>query len=475
MHPGMREKSKWGILAVTVMSPFMSTLDANIVNVALPVMAQKLHVTSAMIAWVASAYLITLTASMLFFGKLGDLKGQTKVLQYGLLGFTLGSALCSLSPSFGFLIFARVVQALGAAATMANSQGIISRTFPKNELGRALGINGAFVALGSLTGPSLGGFVISFAGWQTLFWINVPIGLIAFIGGFFLYPKEESSHGLPDPPGTALFALSMVTLFLAVQEGQSVGFGSPLILASLAVAAISFGAFLYFQIHRENRLLDLGIFRSKWFSISIFCSFTSFIAISCYAIVLPFYLQDVLRMSPSHAGLIMTIYPLLLIVASPVSGALSDRIGAEGLTLIGLSLTCFGMFLMATLSESTPIYLTSAFIVCMAVGNGLFQSPNNSIVMTSLPQEQLGVGGSVNALVRTLGQTAGTAASTALLYAGMSWKLGRHVTDYIPGQNGAFLFGMRIAYLTAGVICLVGAGITAARLYQRRLRRTAGA
>ena len=468
--PESREKSKWGILAVTVMSPFMATLDANIVNVALPDMAAKLHVTSGTIAWVASAYLIALTASILFFGKLGDLKGQTRILQYGMLLFTVGSFLCSMSKTFDFLIFSRVVQALGASATMANSQGIISRTFPKNELGRALGINAAFVALGTLAGPALGGLVISVAGWPYLFWINVPIGLLTFFGGFLLFPKAKSVPGKLDLTGSVLFAASMIPLFTAVQEGLDFGFTSPFILICFAVGIAALVLFLLTQRRKEHPLLRLDIFRNKWFSISIFCAFTSFTAISVYTIVLPFYLQDVRSMSPEQAGLAMTIYPLILALVAPLSGALSDRIGSEGLTLVGLVATCIGLFLMSTLAEQTPLVVMALFIAFMAIGNGLFQSPNNSLVMSTLPPDQLGVGGSVNALVRTMGQTFGISGSTALLYIGMSMMMGRHVTNYLPGHNSAFLFGMRLAYLASGAVCLLGVLITAMRLRSRRLR-----
>ena len=465
------KKNKWGILFVTVMFPFMACLDTNIVNVALPVMAVKLHVTSSMIAWVASAYLIVLTASILLFGKLGDLKGHTKIFQYGMLAFTIGSFLCSLSHTFAFLIFSRMIQALGAAAVMANNQGTISRTFPKNERGRALGINGAFVALGTLAGPSLGGFVISLAGWQYMFWINVPIGILVFIAGLWFFPKEEeTSPGKLDLLGSLLFAFSMVPFFLAIQQGQVIGFSHPFILVCFAIAVISFFLFILVQKRSAQPLLELDIFKNKWFSISIFCAFTSYMAISCYNIVQPFYLQDVLRMTPAIAGLYMTIYPLLIVLVSPTSGYMSDKIGSEGLTLLGLVLTGAGLFLMSTLTAYPSLIVMAVFIIVMAIGNGLFQSPNNSLVMSSVPQDQLGVGGSVNALARTIGQTAGIAVSTSLLYGGMSMKIGRRVTDYLPGSNDAFLFGMHISYLAAAFVCLLGAIITAVRLYSKRVK-----
>lgn len=462
------KSNKWTILFLTVMCPFMATLDTNIVNVALPVMAEKLHVTSGMIAWVASAYMIVLTACILFFGRLGDLRGQSSVFRYGMLVFTLGSLLCSLSPTFEFLIFSRCVQALGAGATMANSQAIITRTFPKSERGRALGINGAFVALGTLAGPPLGGFLVTAAGWEYLFWINVPIGLIVFLAGFRIFPKEDHLPGKMDVTGSVLFALFIGPFFIALQNGQAAGFTSPGILLCFAVAFLSFFFFLSVQKKKENPLLNLKIFQNKWFSISLFCAFTSFIGISCYNIVMPFYLQYILHMTPSFSGLMMTIYPLLLVTAAPVSGYFSDRVGSEPLTLAGLLLTLCGLLTMSVLSRGQSLAILAFDMVLLSLGNGLFQSPNNSLVMSSVPPEQIGIGGSVNALVRTFGQTAGIAVSTAMLYGGMSLKIGKVVTDFISGQEDAFLFGMKLSYLTAAAVCIPGLIMTAVRLFGRK-------
>lgn len=221
----------------------------------------------------------------------------------------------------------------------------------------------------------------------------------------------------------------------------------------------------------DTPLLDLEIFRNKWFTVSVFCAFTSFIAISCSNIILPFYLQNALNMSPEKAGLYMTIYPVVLALVAPTSGYLSDKIGSEILTLIGLALTSIGLFLMALLNES-PIYcMLILFIAVTSLGNGLFQSPNNSLVMSMLPPEKLGIGGSVNALVRNIGMVVGIAASTSILYAGMSAKIGRHVTGYVTGRNDAFIFGMHLAYIASGAVCLVGALMTAVRLLHQKKNR----
>ncbi len=460
-------RGKWIILLITVVSTFMSTLDSSIVNVALPTMAKSLGGDSGRITWVVSVYQIVITVFILIFGRLGDLKGQGRIFRNGLLLFTAGSFLCGITRTLPLLLAARAFQAIGAAASMANSQGIITRTFPTGERGRALGINGTFVALGTMVGPSLGGFIISVTSWEYLFWVNVPIGLVAYLANLKFSVHEDSLNEKFDTCGGTLFALMIVSFFVALEYGQVVGYDKPLILLCFAVAAVSFAVFFALERKRKMPLLDLTIFRNKWFSVSIFCAFLSFIAISCSNLILPFYLQDVLGMSPGEAGLYLTVSPLVLSLAAPFGGYLSDKIGSEVLTLIGLILTGAGLYLIATLNETPARWAIILDVGLMSLGNGLFQSPNNSLVMSMLPQEKLGVGASVNALVRNVGIMVGIAFSTILLYGGMSFQLGRNVTGYVPGQNAAFLFGMRIAYITVATVCMFGVLLTALRLRKR--------
>lgn len=454
---------------ITVVSTFMSTLDSSIVNVALPKMASDLRVSTGSIAWVVSAYLIAISVCILLFGKLGDIKGQGKVFRLGLLVFTIGSFLCGVTHTLPLLIGARAVQAVGAGASMANSQGIITRTFPPEERGRALGINGAFVALGTLVGPALGGLIISIASWEYLFWVNVPIGLFAFLANLKFSGEEDTKADEKlDVWGFILFTLSLTPLFIALEYGQTIGFDNPLILICFAVSAAAMVGFVILERRVVPPLLDFEIFRNKWFTISIFCAFTSFIAISCSNIILPFYLQNALSMSAGQASIYMTIYPLVLALTAPISGYVSDKIGPEILTLAGLTLTSGGLYLMSSLNEHPSYWMIGLYIGVMSLGNGLFQSPNNSLVMSMVPQEKLGVGGSVNALVRNIGLVVGIALSTTILYSAMSAKIGRHVIGYVPGRNDAFIFGMRLAYITAASICLVGAAVTAFRLRGRK-------
>ena len=216
--------------------------------------------------------------------------------------------------------------------------------------------------------------------------------------------------------------------------------------------------------------MQLQIFQNKLFSLSIFCGFVSFVAIFCHNIILPFYLQDVMSYSPQKAGIILMIYPLVLMVVAPISGSLSDQIGSEVLTFIGLMFGSLGLFLMASLNENSSIVSMVIFIGIMSAGMGLFQSPNNSLIMSTVPMDKLGIAGSISALIRNVGMVSGIALATTLLYTQMSHKIGYRVTSYLPGRNDAFIYGMKWVYIAAGVISLIGAALTFFRMYNRKYK-----
>lgn len=465
------EKNKWPILLIVVMSTFMATLDSSIVNVALPQMARALDVDTAQIQLVVTSYLIVIVGIILIFGKLGDMLGKTRIFTFGIAMFTLGSLLCGIGSSFPVLIGARIIQAVGAAATMANNQGIITQVFPATERGKALGLTGTSVALGSLVGPGLGGIIVGAASWEYIFLINVPVGVVVLFFAIKLLPRSNKKvTDRLDILGAALFMFSIVPLFVALGQVPSLGFTNPLILSAFVVSVLSFIAFIVVEQKRENPLISLSIFKNKLFSLSIFCAFITFVGLFCNSIIQPFYLQDVMNYAPEQAGLIMMIFPLVLSVLAPVSGHVSDKIGSELLTFIGLLLISLGLFLMSTLTEQSSLMTMVIFIVILSAGMGLFQSPNNSLIMSTVGRHQLGIAGSINALVRNMGMVCGIALATTLLYGSMSEELGYRVTDYVAGQNGAFINGMRNVYLTAAVICFVGAILTLLRLIEKKSR-----
>ncbi|MFC0904433.1 MFS transporter [Clostridium sp. MT-14] len=464
-------KRRWIILFTVLSATFMSTLDGSIVNVALPDMSSKLHTPMAGIEWVVTGFLIVIAATILIFGRLGDIKGKTRVFSFGVILFVLGSFLCGLSNSLVFLIAARCIQAVGASATMATNQGIITQVFPPNERGSALGILGTFVALGSMAGPPIGGFIVSAFSWKYIFWINVPIGIAVFIIGLKIFPKSHRTDESLDGKGSLLFMISTVLLFGALVQGQSTGYNNPIMISAFIISAITFIIFIIIESKTELPLLQLNIFHNSLFSISIICAFISFCAIGASNIILPFYFQDTMKLSPAATGLFMMVSPIVLSIVAPLSGHMSDKIGSEVLTLLGLSITSLGLFLISTISEISPLTMIVIYIIIMTIGNGMFQSPNNVLVMSTVSKDKLGIAGSVNALVRNLGFVVGTSLATLLLYNRMSHKMGYRVIDYIKGRDDVFIYGMKYVYISAALFCIIGVCLTGFRLYNNRIKR----
>lgn len=462
-------KNRWIILAVVVLLPFMATLDSTIVNVVLPVMVNIFSVTMSSIQLIIICYLITIVSTILFFGRLGDIKGKSIIFNLGLLVFTIGSLFCGISKTFASLVFFRIVQAIGASAAMANNQGIITQVFPSNERGKALGISGTFIALGTMIGPPLGGFIVSYLNWNYIFFINIPIGIIATIVGFKILPRKlnEKKEDI-DFAGAIIFGITVIFLFYALIAGQTIGYDNSKIIFSFFMAALLFVVFILVEKKQKYPLLDFSVFKNSLFSVGILCTFICYASFNSNNIVQPFYLENVLKMTPDYAGMIMMICPVIITIIAPFSGHLSDKIGSEILTFIGLIIMGTGMGLMATLNESSPIQELIVYISLIGIGNGLFLSPNNSLVMSSAPSNKLGIAGSINAFVRNLGQSSGVAMATSFLYCFMSIKMGKKVLGYVEGRNDVFIFGMKYVYISAALICFIGVVITVLRLKRKK-------
>ncbi|MEK3942770.1 MULTISPECIES: MFS transporter [Paenibacillus] len=466
------QKKRWMILIVLNIFTFMSTLDGSIVNIALPELSKQLKLPMAQIEWVTTGYLMAICAAILFFGKLGDIVGKIRIFKIGTIVFVIGSMLCGLSVSLPALIASRVIQALGASMTMANSQGIVTDIFPATERGKALGFIGTFVSLGSIAGPSLGGIMVSTLGWEYIFWVNVPIGLIAIFFGWKVLPKDLTRvKSSIDVPGSLLFAVFIITLFAGLLLGQQLGYGNSLIVTSIIVAVVSFVAFIWMELRRKEPLLQLSLFKNPLFSLSILCGFLVFTANFCFNIIAPFYAQNMLNLSPFYAGFLLMLLPICMVVVAPMSGALSDKIGSEFLTFAGLVVMVIAQFGLAQLHVGSSVVLVGVWIAMLGIGSGLFQSPNNSLVMSKVPRTQLGSAGSVNSLVRNVGMVVGITIATTILFQVMSSKAGYRVTGLVPGRPELFIEGMHVVFVTSASICLVAALLTGWRLVSARSAR----
>ncbi|QAY67939.1 MFS transporter [Paenibacillus protaetiae] len=470
------QSKRWIILIVLNLFTFMSTLDGSIVNIALPVLSKDLGLPIAQIEWVTTSYLMAICTAILFFGKLGDIVGKINIYRIGTFVFVIGSLLCGLSHNLTFLIVSRVVQALGASMTMANSQGILADIFPAKERGRALGLIGTFVSLGSIAGPSVGGILVDTLGWESIFWVNVPIGAIAIFVGWKVLPADlVKIKAKIDVPGSSLFAVFIMTLFTGLLLGQQFSFSNGWIVAALAAAVVSFVYFLRTEVKREHPLIQLSLFRNPLFSVSILCGFLVFSANFCFNIIGPFYAQNMLGLSPFYAGFLLMLMPICMVIVAPLSGALSDKIGSELLTCAGLIVMVIAQFGLAWLHEGSSIAIVGVWIGMLGIGSGLFQSPNNSLVMSQVPRTQLGSAGSVNSLVRNVGMVVGITTATTILFHVMSTKAGYRVTGIIPDRPDLFLSGMHVVFSTSACICLAAAALTVWRMYRAQAAKRAAA
>ncbi|MFF2908252.1 MFS transporter [Paenibacillus sp. NPDC057934] len=469
------QKRRWMILIVLNLFTFMATLDGSIVNIALPVLSKSLGLPIAQIEWVTTGYLMAICAAILFFGKLGDIAGKIRIFKIGTVVFIIGSLLCGLSNTLPVLIASRVIQAIGASMTMANSQGIVTDIFPASERGKALGFIGTFVSLGSIAGPSLGGIIVSSLGWEYIFWVNVPIGLIAIILGWKVLPKDlVRVKDRIDIPGSTLFSFFIVLLFAGLLLGQQIGYGDTRIVVSLVVAVCAFAAFLWVEIRKTQPLLNLSLFKNPLFSVSILCGFLVFAANFCFNIIAPFYAQNMLNLSPFDAGFLLMLLPISMVIVAPISGAMSDKIGSELLTFAGLIVMVVAQIGLAKLHAGSSVLLVGLWIAMLGIGSGLFQSPNNSLIMSKVPRTQLGSAGSVNSLVRNVGMVVGITLATTILFHVMSNEAGYRVTGLIPGRPDIFLEGMHVVFMTSASICFVAAVLTGWRLIgARRLKMQA--
>lgn len=454
---------KWITLVITSVSTFMATLDSSIVNIALPDISKELKVSISSIQWVVTSYLLTISLLLLVFGKLSDLYGKKKIFSSGFLVFALGSALCGFSHTLTFLVISRIIQAVGASAMMSLSQGIVTTVFPSEERGRALGFVGTMVALGNLTGPSLGGVLVHLFKWQSIFYINIPIGIAGCILSFIIIPDIFETQDIKyfDLKGTLFFSLSLLFLFLGLLFVQEDTLPLWCLAPAIILAAGLMAFFVFTERKSKNPLISLGLFKIHEFSSGLVTAFLSFVAISSTLLFMPFYLQNLLGFSALKAGLIISVYPLTMAFVAPFSGWLSDKITYRPLTISGMLVSTVALLLMAALNKNSPLWMIVLLLVIFAVGISMFQSPNNSSVMGSVARNQLGIAGGTNALFRNLGLVSGTAFSVLIF--SLSTRSNINSLSGSQFNAGSFIKGFSYIMIFDAAVTLIGACISVKR------------
>lgn len=441
----------------------MFTLDTSIVNIALPTLVQEFRTSFAVVQWIVLSYLLVVTALVLGAARLGDMWGKKRLYLGGLMAFTLSSLLCGLAPSVEWLIGFRALQGLGAVFISALGAAIVTEVFPPAERGKALGIIGAVVSLGIALGPTVGGLLIAIAGWRLIFLVNVPIGIFAtFIVLRFIPSSAKNPIQQRFDAIGALLATAVLTCFaLGMTYGQDHGFSNPITLALLVATAIGLAVFFIVESRLVQPMLDLQLFRDLQFSLSLLMAWLVFIVIAGVIFILPFFLELVKHYPTQQVGLLLAVSPVLGGIIAPFSGSLSDRFGPRIISLIGLVLMVGGCCAISTVDSQLTQLGYILRIAPFGIGLGMFQSPNNSAILGSVPRERLGIASGLMSLSRTLGQTTGLPLLGAIFAALTisSAHLAAH-SNVTTAPAEALVNGVQGTFRIAAVILLVATVLT---------------
>ncbi|MCZ7384789.1 MAG: MFS transporter [Candidatus Methanoperedens sp.] len=424
---------------------FMATLDGSIVNVALPTLTEYFKTDITTIEWVVMAYLLTITSLLLSLGRISDMAGRKMIFAGGLAIFTIGSGLCAISGSENQLIFYRVVQGIGAAMLMATGIAIITHAFPPRERGKAMGLIGTVVAIGSMAGPVAGGFLIENVGWQSIFYINIPIGIFGTAMALSVLRKDETTSGQTfDIPGALALFISLMALLLALSQGQESGWLSGYIIILFILSIVFAIIFIMIETKAVHPVMELSNFRNRPFAAANISALISFTAMYNVILLMPFFLQNELGYSPEGVGIVFLAVPLVMSVVSPLSGWLSDRTNSYVLSSIGVGISTVSILWLGYLSPTSGSIDVVLRLALLGLGMGLFQAPNNSIIMGSLPKEKIGIAAGTLGTMRNMGMVIGVAVSGAVFSS-------RYV--YYGNVGSSFLPAFRDTYTVSAIIC----------------------
>jgi len=451
-------EAKWLILAAVMLGAFMGPVDASIVNTVLPDITGYFKTDISIAQWVPTVYLLTISCLILLYGRLGDMVGYKKIFLAGLASFVVASILCGSSQSIWMLIVFRGLQGLAAGLLMAVGYAIIVAAFPPFERGRAMGIYAVSIAAGLGLGPTFGGLIAQYLSWHYVFFINVPIGIAALVWGSRVIPRSTTKPGQRLDVAGALTALVFLSsLLLYANQGESWGWASPRSLALVGTAVV-FGA-LFFWIERtsEQPMLNLALFKNRRFSFASISTLLSFVALYAIVFLTPFYLTFVLHFSILKVGLALIASPLATMFVAPVSGAMSDRFGTRVFAVSGMCIGAVGLYLMSGLNASDNVWDVVWRLVIIGIGLGMFQSPNNSEIMGSVPPWHLGIASGIIAAMRNVGMVLGIAISGAVLYNLAPVTASTHPGSFTPQEIQEFLRGLHWAFITGAAIAAIAA------------------
>ena len=440
---------------------FMTVMDQSGVNIALPRIADHFSADIPTVQWITLGYVLSTSAMLMPMGRLSDIVGRKRVFVFGLLLFMGAAALGGSARVYLVLISAKLIQGIGAAAIHGNGMAMIAEAFPDRERGKALGMYMTIIGTGSISGPVVGGLLVSGLGWRAIFFAAIPVGLVAVASSMAVL-KDKTAAGLGDSarrgfdwPGAGLSSGALVSFLLAMTNGHRIGWDAPPIVAAFAAAVVLLATFLWWEQRTADPMLDLDLFRSKVFSMGISARALSFLAGSSVFFLMPFYLVQVLGYPASKAGLLMVPGSLGMAVLGPISGLLSDRVGTRWPAVVGMALTSSAMFLFSRLGVDSSWTHVVIGMALSGAGMGTFSSPNTSAVMGSVTRERFGIATAFLNLARTSSNVTGVAVATTIVSVtmgslGYAPSLGDVDSTGGEGVRAAFVSGLSRVFLVAG-------------------------
>ena len=469
MNPANQSKGnshQWLILLLISFASFMGALDVTIVNISLPTISKYFQCDIATVSWVAMAYLLVLSSTLITFGRVADIRGYKRIYLAGFAIFIIGSLLCGLSSNIYLLIGFRVLQGIGAAMLQAIGGAMVVRYLPEKVRGTAFGVLTTFAAVGLAAGTPLGGFISQFYSWHWIFFVNVPVGIIAIILGIAVLPRDtvEFGKGQFDMSGAALLLVALVSFIFFLNMGNNIGWLSWLVLISIVISLATWAGFILNEKRAHFPLINLSLFRDRNFTVAVTVALLIMLAAQGSWYAFPFYLELEKGFATNIAGLILLVPTIFMMVCGPIAGLLSDRIGSRPICILGSVVTIAAFLMFTLMGAKTGLYYIIIALALEGIGIGLIMPANFSLIMGMSAKGSEGVINSLVTTARNVGAVMGIAVFTVIFLSVIASQgispsgITAHSLPpkaFVLGFHAIFLFGVGLG----GVLLALNAAL----------------
>jgi len=463
---------KWWAYAAVGLGIFVTVMDQTGVNIALPRVGEHFSTTIPTIQWVSLGYVLSTSAMLMPMGRLADIITRKRVYIGSLMIFAAAAAMAGSAPGLLLLIAAKIFQGIGAAGIQANGMAMILEAFPARERGKAVGMYTSIIGTGSITGPMIGGILVSGLGWRSVFFASIPLVVVAAALVLVVVKREPSGQGAVDRrfdwPGASLSSAALITFLMGITNAYRYGWSSPIIVAALGLSVLIIVTFTWWELRTGDPMLDMALFRNKVFSMGTSARSVSFLGGSAVFFLMPFYLMQVLGYQASQAALLMLPGSIGMAVMGPISGRLSDRLGTRWPSVVGMALSMAGMFLFSRMGVDAHSADAFTGMALTGLGMGLFHPATTSAVMGSTERSKYGIATAVQSLARTSSNVTGVAMATTIVAITMG-SMGYAPSLAVVSENGgegvksAFVTGMSRAFMAATALMVLSIALSVLR------------